>query len=93
MAQRTNLLGKIVVATVAPEPPSARADAIGEITAFHADLSSYVLASVDLRLRRDGSEFPHGRVLNREEAELIVEAVRDFFNRYIETTPVPREAR
>ena len=52
-----------------------------KIVAEHAGLPGYDLATIEVRLRRDGAEFPDGRMLTPEVAARLVAELKDFLDR------------
>ena len=81
MSMRQTQVGEVAVSFTETYQPDPRGDVLAEITVAHSDLSTYHLASVQLRVRRNSSEFPDGQCLTPEAAAQVVAAVKDFFDR------------
>jgi hypothetical protein len=93
MSHREARNGNVSMTVSETDQPNFRADALAEITfaplkapgepVGGSDLSSHLLGSVQLRLRRDPAEFAAGKILPRENAEFAVTAVSEFFDRHL----------
>ena len=92
MSHREVRNGDVAVTISETEPANPHTDAQVEITfaprkapsepVGGSDVGDHLLASMQLRLRRDPAEFAAG-LLTREHAESAVLAVTEFFDRHL----------
>ena len=69
MRTKQTMLGKVTVTTSERTSPIPAAMRWLKLAFSHTDLSGYVLVSAQLRMRRDGTEFPTATRTFRQKSE------------------------